>query len=90
MMFKRVLFGYSRAEVDAYIRRMSDALAKKDAVIDNLKHKIRQLEYANDELQIRISIYEELRKWSGRSALVEESPGCDSITKKDKGACSHE
>lgn len=89
-MFRKVLFGYSQAEVDAYIKRTSDDLAIKAAAIDKLKREIRQLEYANDELQIRISIYEELRKGRGCSTLTEGSSGRDKSTKKDKGVCSNE
>lgn len=62
MAFKKVLFGYSRSEVDDHIKRLKEDLSQRDTEIDRLKRENYKLECAKDELQVRISILEALRK----------------------------
>lgn len=73
MKFRRALLGYSQPEVDAYIGQIQNTLSSKDAMIGHLNQKIRQLEYDVDGLEVRISIYEELRRGHTRPGKNEES-----------------
>lgn len=80
MEFRKVLFGYSPSEVALRIERLQTELETTQKQLHSLAQENRRLEYANDELMMKVSIYEEL--YRGRQSPESTKPSVQSTPKE--------
>ena len=80
MEFKRVLLGYSPSEVALCIENLQTELDTTRKQVHSLAQENRRLAYANDELKMKLSIYEEL--YRGRQSPGRTKPSVQSTPKE--------
>ena len=80
MEFKRVLLGCSPSEVALCIESLQTELDTTQKQVHSLAQENRRLEYANDELKMKLSIYEEL--YRGRQSPGRTKPSVQSTPKE--------
>lgn len=80
MEFKRVLLGYSPSEVALCIENLQTELDTTRKQVHSLAQENRRLEYTNDELKMKLSIYEEL--YRGRRSPGSTNPSVQSTPKE--------